>query len=219
MILLGLGASYWQMQQALRWWYQRAALERAAQTYQIQNRTMQDLFALRLSLSAASSSSQLDALAIVDRLHHSLNNLSETLTHSYLNDSLPLAIQALLQQWQLGHPAQQIQLDLPSDWPLDPSERSQLILETLAAWLELTAAPEIPASLGLRLKQQAGRAELTLRWLYPDNTQIAATHAKELRYLRDCFRCLMPGHCHSSIRSQVAEWQFSWKIRLSTVGK
>ena len=212
MILLWLGASHWQMQQALRWWHQRTSMERAAQTDQIQNGLLQDLFALRLSLSAASSSSQPDALIIVDRLHHSLKHLSEALTHPYLTDSLPLAIQSLLQQWQITHPIHQLQLDLPADWLVESPEQSRILLETLATWLELTADPEIPTLLSVSLRQQANRAELTLRWLDSNTTQTAATHAKELRYLRDCFRCLMPGHCHSEIHSQKIQWQFRWRI-------
>lgn len=213
MILLWLGASHWQMQQALRWWYQRASLERAAQADQIQNTLLQDLFALRLSLSAASDSSLSEALFSLDQLHQGLSNLSATLTYSYLSDSLPLAIQSLLQQWQIAHSAQQIQLDLPTSWPQESPERSRIILEMLAAWLELAADPETSDLLGIRLTQQDGRAELTLRLVSPNAAQIAATHATELRYLRDCFRCLMPGWCRHQTQSGTDISQFHWKVR------
>ncbi len=232
MLLLSLiwgGASYWRMQRSLRWWLTQAAVERTDQADQIQNGLMQDLFALRLSLSKSLDLSQPNQTqpnqtqpnqtqpnqaaieTLYNTLYTNLNQLSAALSPPYIRESLPLAIQAMLQQWQAAHPEAKLQLALPATWDLEPIARSQVLLTTLAALLKLSEAAAISA-LSLELSQESGQAKLILRLVYRDSaTRSAATHAKELRYLRDCFRCLMPGWCSHQAQPLADLWQLRWQ--------
>ncbi len=222
MLLLSLiwgGSSYWRMQRSLRWWLTQAAVERADQADQIQNGLMQDLFALRLSLSKSLDLSQPNQTqpnqaaieTLYNTLYTNLNQLSAALSPPYIRESLPLAIQAMLQQWQAVHPEAKLQLALPATWDLEPIARSQVLLTTLAALLKLSEAAAISA-LSLELSQESGQAKLILRLVYRDSaTRSAATHAKELRYLRDCFRCLMPGWCSHQAQPLADLWQLRWQ--------
>jgi hypothetical protein len=224
--LLWEGASHWQMRQALRWWFGRNAAQQAVQADQIQNGLMQDLFALRIGAAPASNTtlSSLNAFTTVDSLYQRLSQLSAALAPPYTSESLPLAIQCLLQQWQVAHPSSQVQFDLPTEqlsapWMSEPPERNRTVLATVAALLQLSD-PVVSVSLSLSSqptnfwsRKPAGKAKLTIRLVYANETTgIAATRTQEFKYLRDCFRCLMPGWCRYHAQSQEENWQFCWRV-------
>lgn len=223
LVLIWQGVSHWQMQQALRWWFSREVVDRATLSDQIQNGIMQDLFAIRLGLTADSNQeilpSQFDALIAADMLYQRLSHLSTTLTPTYASESLPHAIQSLLQQWQGAHPHSQMQLDLGVVWESESAEQNQIVLAVLETLLQLSD-PVASVSLSLTNQSQqrwmgdtAGKAKLTVKLTYADKTKgIAATRAQELKYLRDCFRCLMPGWCNYHTQSQEDTWQFCWRV-------
>lgn len=212
-------ASYWETQQALRWWFRREAIDRAAQADSIQNGLIQDLFALRLSLQPLpnqveeSSTQQGTWLSQVEKLHHELNALSAMLVFPYVAESLPLAIRSLLEQWQLTHPQHQVQLDLPHEWQPEVFERSHMILSTLETLLNLALPASLSsASLEINLIDQLDRAELAVKITYPDYLKITSiTDTKELKYLRRCFHCLASGWCRYHRQSLEAVWRFQWR--------
>ncbi len=222
-LVLGLGlgvklvVSHWEMQRALRWWIKQEVIDRATYADRIQNGLIQDLFALRLSLQSASidpseSLPQQSWLAEAEKLHTILNDLSTAFLSPYLPDSPTLAIRALFQQWQAHHPIQHLQFDLPTDWSPEPLEQSYLILVLLQRLLELTASTVPIALIKVHLVQQNNQAQLSINLIYVETpTQMMATHAKDLKYLRRCFRCLVPGWCHHQVRALETTWQFGWK--------
>lgn len=222
-LVLGLGLglqfalSYWEMQQAWRWWVERDLVERASYADQIQNGLLQDLFALRLGLGSASPDQlQLFAqtlwLSDAEKLHNQLNQLSTALLPAYLPDSLPLAIQALFQQWQTHHPSCRLSLNLPTDWSHEPLARSCLILATLKRFLEIIALSAPIALMTVDLRQQNGKATLTIQLTFvASSARTATAHAKDLKYLRRCFQCFVSGECHYRLQALEATWQLSWK--------
>lgn len=230
-LVLGLGigvnlvVSHREMQQALRWWVRQEVVNRATYADRIQNGLIQDLFALRLSLQSASTDSseslpQRSWLAASEKLHTALHDLSTAFLSPYLPDSPTLAIRTLFQQWQAYHPIQHLQLDLPADWSSEPLEQSYLILALLQRLLELTASSVPIALIKVHLVQQNKQAQLSINLIYVETpTQMMATHAKDLKYLRRCFRCLVPGWCRHQVQELEATWQFGWKKRSQLTNK
>lgn len=200
-------------------------LDRATYADHIQNHLIQDLFALRLSLQSASLGKEESMgqsmgelvvqdswLAETEKLNHGLHALSVALSSSYLPDNLPLAVRALFQQWQIANPTCSVQLNLPTDWPAEPLEHSHIILITLERLLEITTSPAPIAAIAVNLEQQIGKAQLTVKLTYLEiSPQIAATYARELKYLHRCFRCLVPGWCRYQSQAREAIWQFGWR--------
>lgn len=226
-------ASYWQMQQAMRWWCRREAIDLAAQADRIQNGLIQDLFAVRLSLQSALSEVLSEAFSQpledrlqqqrvwvtqAEKLHEHLTDLSHALSQPYLAESLPLAIRSRLKQWQASHSQASLQLDLPQDWRAEPLERSRIILTLLETLLDVAVTAGLPhAALEIVLTDrsiESGRfqAELTVKITYPDvMTRRASTRVKELKYLRRCFCFLVPGRCSYQTQASAAVWRFHWK--------
>jgi hypothetical protein len=216
-LVLIVGLFLWRMRQAWRWWVEQEMQHRTAWADQIQNELLQDLFALRLSLQTAAPADDEAPtrwLSQAEKLYHQLADLGRALSP----DSLPLALQARLHQWQAAHPTCDLQLDLPPDWPAQPLAQNQIALTTLEHLLHRTdTLPLIALRVGL--EQQDGRARLTIElrhWdaLPPSPTRIAAARAKELRYLHRCFCCLMPGWCHCQLQPAATLWQFGWTLPL-----
>jgi hypothetical protein len=211
------------MQQALRWWCNQEAIDRATHADHIQNQILQDLFALRLSVQAFSGD-RLDTLeqqqqvwlTTTEHIHQQLNQLSLALVPAYLTESLPLAIQSSLKQWQIYHPHCPVQLDLPDAWPQETFERNHLILVTLKILLQQVIPVATPDSLQISLGDRAHNAVLSIKITYGDPLALkAATRAQELTYLYRCFRCLLPGRCFYHRQGSQATWHFEWRRSLN----
>lgn len=226
LLLSWIVVSHWEMQQALRWWFRKEVIDRTVLSNQIQNELIQDLFALRLCLrSSLSEQSEVfcrpkDWLADVEKIQQGLYEMSASLSFPYLDESLPLAIRSLLKQWQITHPQHNVKFDLPQhNWQQDAIERNQMILTTLGTLLTIVIPSSLSsASLNVNLFERSNKAELIVKITYPDRlTFTSATHAKELRYLRYCFRCLTPGLCFYHHHALEAIWRFQWKHSCSVI--
>lgn len=211
--------SFWEMQQALRWWSAREAIEQAAQSNKIQNGLIQDLFALRLNLQFSLSQpiekqrlQQQAWLVELGKMYSHLNNLSIMLSPPYLAENLPLAIRSRLQQWLASHPSHQLTLDLPHIWQQDSLERNYIILSSLETLLKLAVPSSLSnAELEISLTDRS-RIELVVKIIYPTGIKSRSiTCIRELKYLRSCFCCLAPGRCHYQHQSNEAIWQFQWR--------
>jgi hypothetical protein len=219
-ILLWFAVSHWQMQQAMRWWFKEEAIDRASQSDRVQNELIQDLFALRLSLQTLPPDSSKELvlhqqawLANTENLHHHLIDLSAALTHPYLAESLPLALRSHLNQWQLAHPHCKLQLNVPSDWQPESFERNRVILMILKTLLKIALPSTLSTTvLDVSLRERSHGATLIIKITYPDRlTRISLTCGRELKYLRWCFHCLMPGQCLYQAHAHEAIWTFQWR--------
>lgn len=205
--------------QAMRWWFKQQTIALSTHADQIQNGLLQDLFAIRLRLQAPLSEQSEDGMSQqqawiseAKKLHDQLTHLNEALIPPYLAESLPLAIQSLLKQWELSHPHNQLRMDLPYGWRPEPLERSWMILKTLETLLNLAISASLPhVSLEVTLIDQSPQAELQIKVTYPDRlTHLSLTRTRELKYLCHCFRCLAPGRCFYYSRALTAVWRFQW---------
>ncbi|MBF2072279.1 MAG: hypothetical protein IGS50_00730 [Synechococcales cyanobacterium C42_A2020_086] len=96
-------AFLWGTQQAMQWWESRRVLRLNTEVEVLRDQVLQELFTMRRCLELVSLETGEAAdqqrhvwLAQVETLHQSLERLGFQLSPPYVEDSLPLAIQALL---------------------------------------------------------------------------------------------------------------------------
>jgi hypothetical protein len=219
MLFLWSVVSCGEMQRALQWWFQRQSAQLLSESEQIHNGVLQEVFALRrdlersLSAGTGASTSQSQAwLQQTEQLHQSLQQLSETLTPPFLSESLPLAMQWMLQPLQASE--LNLQIDLPSNWQHDSAEQNRMILMLLDELLTRALADAaIDALHQIRLLAAKQYGELTVRVTYPDRqTMTALRETKELKYLYCCFQSLTPGRCLCQTENTTVMWRFRWRL-------
>jgi len=144
-ILIWLFVSYFRAQRALRWWERRRGFQLYCETERIRNGLLQESLAMRRSIELLlgdscqiSLQSVRDWLKGIETFHNSLGQLSDRLSPPYVEESLPLAIQYLLELWQTYNPKLNIQIELPGDWRDESPECSRVILIALDELLRIT---------------------------------------------------------------------------------
>lgn len=224
MLLLWSTASHLEMQRALRWWFKRQSARLISESEQIHNGLLQEVFAIRRGLelslvdeTGASAIQNRDWLTKTEKLHESLAQLSDVLFPPYLGESLPLAIQSLIQsliQSQVIHPSITLKMLLPTEWHEMSPERDRIILNILHELLTLSLpAVAIADSHSVQLSSDGKRGELTISLTCGDRPALTALiHSKELAYLRRCFQCLTPGQCLCRVEALNITWRFRWNL-------
>jgi hypothetical protein len=151
----------------------------------------------------------------LEQLHHSLEKLSDRLVPAYTEDSLPIAIQCLINSWQIRNPPVKFQLDLPTGWREEQPERNLLIVKILDELLRINIAKhskQILIYIGLKRLSNVG--ELTIQATYTDNcTIIKPSKSEELEYLSETFRVLTSGQCFYRQENSKMSWYFSWELQ------
>jgi hypothetical protein len=211
--------SWHQTQAALQWWEGRRTLRLDQQAEYIREGLLQELFTMRrcLELSETPDPSHTQHqhwLSQVEKLHQSLEQLGYQLSPPYSEESLPLALQHLLQQWQRRPPTCKIELDLPLQWQEQRSESNRLVITALDELLQLVLPQDaVGLSAQICLRTQGHRAELALQVMYPDPTlRSQVCRARELRYLERAFEVLAAGRCFQQQRGATASWRLSWPL-------
>jgi hypothetical protein len=207
------------MQQALQWWSCRQSMKLFLEAEKIRDGLLQESFTIRRSLELVSGNhvelsgqKTQECLEKIDNFHQSLVKLSDRLFPVYLQHSLPLAIESLLEPWLASHPHLYFHIDMPTEWPYEPAERSMIILRTLEELLKVTL-PEVltPVSIDIKLKNQENRGVLTIKITYPDvPTFIFYSTLPESGYICDSFRFLTSGKSICSSKNLSASWYFCW---------
>ena len=72
-----------------------------------------------------------DWLKKIEKLHYSLEQLSDRLDPAYLEDSLPLASQYVVEAWQKCNPRLKIEMKWPAHWMHELPDRSLVVLRIL----------------------------------------------------------------------------------------
>ena len=154
-IIIWLFVSYSRARRALQWWERRRAFQLYCETERIRNGLLQESLAMRRSIELLlgdsceiSLQSVRDWLTGIEKFHHSLGQLSDRLSPPYVEESLPLAIQYLLELWQTYNPKLNIQMELPRDWPDESPECSRVILIALDELLRITLSEVATSHLG-----------------------------------------------------------------------
>jgi hypothetical protein len=209
------------MQHALQWWFKRQSAQLSSESEQIHNGLLQEVFAIRRSLelslieeTGVSLNQGHDWLHKAEKLHQSLEQLSDTLSPPFLSESLPLAMQCMLAR-QRNQSGLNLEVTLPSQWNDASSERNRIILMVLDELLKLAlpkAAIEATQRIGLSADETTG--ELTVELTYPDlQTLTSLMQTKELKYLCCCFQCLAPGRCICQKENLTVIWRFRWRLQ------
>jgi hypothetical protein len=211
--------SYYKAQQALKWWSCRQSLKLLLEAEKIRDDLLQESFTIRRSLEflptdnlELSLNKTQECLRKIDHFHHSLARLSDRLFPVYLQDSLPFAIQSVLEPWLTSHSHFYFRIDLPNSWRHEPPERSLIVLRALEELLQISL-PEIlvPISVEIRLEQQANLGRLLVQITYPDvSTLLFYTNLPELDYLCESFKFLTSGKCVCRSQNLSLNCCFSW---------
>jgi hypothetical protein len=207
------------IQQALKWWSYRQCIKLFLEAENIRDSLLQELLTIRrnfdllatdnLNLSAAQIREDLPKIR---HFYDSLVKLSDRLCPSSIQDSLPLAIECLLDIWLTSKPHLYFHIHLPAQWRHESAERSLIILNTLEELLIITL-PEvfIPITIDINLQQKINIAQLTVQLTYPDiSTLIFHTSLPELEYLYDSFKILVSGQCFCQNQNLKVVWHFLW---------
>jgi hypothetical protein len=144
------------------------------------------------------------------------------LSPPYLEDSLPMAIATLIQDWQVQHSVVQVDLKLPSEWTSEPPERSRVLLIAVGELLRIALPePKVLACVTVSLEQVGSWSELRFQVVYPNlgksiakHDSLEATlhsHDKELKALQHAFRLLTQGECYRRQRERTTIWYFRWR--------
>lgn len=208
-------------QKALQWWSYRQSIKLFLEAEKIRDGLLQESFTIRRSLDvltidnlSLSIDGIQDCIKKVDNFHHSLVQLSDRLCPTFIQDSLPLSIEYLLQPWLSSHPHLYFHIDMPDYWRHEPTECSLIILRVLEELL-IIALPEaelsIAVSLYIKLKQIGNMGQLVVKISYPDiSTLIFHSQLPELEYLYHIFKFLISGRCLYYHRNLRSFWHFYW---------
>ncbi|MBH8572916.1 hypothetical protein I8752_07775 [Nostocaceae cyanobacterium CENA369] len=210
---------YYRIQQALQWWHYRQSIKLFLEAEKIRDELLQEIFTIRCNLyllklenMSISSDKTQKYLDKIDNLHHSLVQLSDRLFPPFLQDSLPLAIQCLLERWLVSNPHIHFQSDMPLDWRYEPLERGLIVLMSLEELLTIILS-EILASVSIyfSLKQKENVGELKVQINYPDvSTFVFNSHIPEFKHLCETFRFLTSGKCLYRTQELRVTWYFIW---------
>jgi hypothetical protein len=187
--------------QAWQWWQMQQTLQSHHTAESIRDGLLQQTFAFRRYLEnniesdpCAQPKPEQTArwLERFQTFYQSLESLSNQLSPPFTADSLPLALQFVVTDWQKFHPNLTLQLTLPPDWPHSPL-KNQTILSVVRGLLTLLIPTNSTAQqLQLTLSPQDSLHTLTfqLKGLH-DLQNIAAS--SEMQHLKEIFHSLSAG--------------------------
>lgn len=246
-------------QQAWQWWHRQQAMQSHHTAEAIRDGLLQQTFAFRRYLeiageaaeatsgktteSAASENPQPHSAAETARwlerfqtFYQSLETLSDELSPPFLADSLPLALQFTLKNWQppgqspgqlpgqsSGRQAAcpQLQFQLPQDWPHSNAEENQVILSIAIALLTIllpqshTTDP-ITVSLTHDLTHDNGRNTLSLTiGKDPTHTTSKVLALAELQHLKEIFHSLIGGQLEIKETDTTLTSNLHWQPSLA----
>ena len=213
--------------QAWQWWHQHQAVQSHQTAESIRDGLLQQTFAFRRYLETAGQGDSGRAIASeqntrwLDRLqtfYQSLESLSDELSPPFVADSLPLALQFTLKNWQsaqgdLFRDRPDLRLSIPSDQLQSSPHHNQIILSILTTLLTvLTPAGNSHTQLTVNLSHEADLNTLILK--ISNNTAPPlpkVSEIAELQHLKEIFHSLMTGKLDisqetTSITSRI-QWQ------------
>jgi hypothetical protein len=210
---------YHRTQEALQWWASRESSKLFLEAEKIRDGLLQESFTIRRSLEMLtvdnlqlSAKQTQECLKKIDTFHDSLAQLSDRLFPAYLQDSLPLAIQSLLEPWIASRNHIYFHVDMPDCWRHEPAEGSLIVLRALEELLRITL-PEVltPISIYITLKQQGNIAQLLVQITYPDVSNLVFySSLPELAHLCESFKFLTSGKCFCRTKNLSVTWYFCW---------
>ncbi|MGV2827548.1 hypothetical protein [Myxosarcina sp. GI1(2024)] len=143
--------------------------------------------------------------------HAYLKELSDRLSPPYLEEGLPLAIECLVQKWQLAKPNCKFQLKLTSQWRQNSSDRNRIVLTAVDGILELKLSDLKKVLIGIELQQNArdNQLKITLE-RHASHSALSSDKCRELEYLSQSFRILTSGRWIAQTQKSLATSHLSW---------
>lgn len=221
-LLSQLLSSDYQTRQALRWWHQRQVNRLHGSAELIRDGILQELFALRRGLELIDGECNLppESLRQLEALHLRLEEVSNELSPAFSRDSLPLAMQHILQVWQRRHPTVRLTTQLTSGNTLPPTLTSRVALTTLEEVLQLitgrletdtTTGTDITMAIHLQQEDASGAIAIALSGL-PRRHCNDIAQMEDLTHLRQAFEVLTGGSVTQVANDSTLRWQLSWPI-------
>ncbi len=204
--------------QTAQWWEAKQRLRVNRQVERVRDGLMQDLFTIRRRIELLDHQSDVDIHALLQQIstmHHDLEHLTEHLSPPYIEDSLPLAIQNLVEQQRQGL-SLPINLDLPANWLHSSATQNHTIVLMLDELIYLTIQPKTTQSIHLALSTRTDQGIvqglLTMSVMYANRDVCTAVQqSQEVAYLCRAFQLLTSGRCTQTRQDAVGQWQFRWR--------
>ena len=199
-------------QQAWKWWHQQQAIQSHHTAESIRDGLLQQTFAFRRYLETIGEGKTTDSLATPNQttrwlerfqtFYHSLETLSDELSPPFIADSLPLALQFTLKNWQSAQAPSQhsapalsaSQLHFPPNWPQSPPHQNQIILSIVTALLTHLPKGYSAQPPNITLSRENKLNALTLQISnVPDQPTSKILELAELQHLKEIFHSLAAG--------------------------
>jgi hypothetical protein len=216
----GLFIYHRRTQQALLWWNNRLWMRMCEEGEEIRNGLLQDSFAMRRylelsTINAATSevSEKKHYLEAFEKFHTSLNELSDYLFPPHIDDSLPLAMQHLLDSWKFRIKGLTIESDLPSSWYQESHQLSRIILMILDELLRIYIIDNYTnLSIVTSLNKCNIYSEIIVTFIHDSHIRQNSSNpsSSELKYLHHSFQFLTNGLCNHQIINNREIWSFRW---------
>ncbi|BDA76288.1 unknown protein (plasmid) [Calothrix sp. PCC 7716] len=184
----------------------------------IRNGVLQTTFFMRRHLESPVPSStenqhKLDKhyLESIEKFHNSVKELSDYLYPAYIDESLPLAIQHLLDTWK-NRSGLKLEYELPTEWSDEACERIHLFLMLLEEFLriyvlEVTNNP----SVYVKLKQQKTLSELMIQFTYSEESKLNDIKTvDDIFHLYRTIEILLSAKCYHHRRHKTETWYLRW---------
>lgn len=211
------------MERAIQWWYDRQSKQLTWEAERIRDCLLQESFAVRRSLELSLLRSHKSAIDPVlnwieqfQIFHAYLKELSDRLSPPYLEEGLPLAIECLVQKWQLAKPNCKFQLKLTPQWRQNSSDRNRIVLTAVDGILELELSDLKKVVIDLDLQQNArdNQLKITLE-RHTSHSALSSDKCRELKYLSQSFRILTSGTLLVRAQKSLVSYQLSWSSQLN----
>ncbi|MBE9066070.1 hypothetical protein IQ260_05330 [Leptolyngbya cf. ectocarpi LEGE 11479] len=201
---------------AWQWWHQRQTAQLHKQAESIRDDLLQQTFAFRRYLEStlathADTDQAEQWLERFQSFYQSLEQLSDRLSPPFIDDSLPLALQFMVQTWQHSHPGLTVKLDVPSDWPGQSVNNNPIILSVITGVIELLT-PVDDYQLQIILERQDNLCTLTFKQEnYQATGQKICASTPEITHLKEIFCGLTAGRLDIVTTETGLSGQLCWQ--------
>ncbi|MDX2243137.1 MAG: hypothetical protein NW224_20850 [Leptolyngbyaceae cyanobacterium bins.302] len=213
------------LQRSLQWWQLRQTMKLTQEAETIRNGLLQESFVMRRSLELMrtpanplmidpNEQTNEQCLAMLEKFHLALKDLSDRLSPPYGEDNFPLAIQYLLEQWRSRFPSLTIRTTLPDDWQHNSDPHQRLVLLMLDELLHLGNSLETVNlhTIHITMNQNKTINQLSIGFEGEQlSTFMNSTKTRDWSYLRQTFQFITSGKCWFQSTPSQLIWHFQWQ--------
>ena len=215
------------MADLLQWWQQQRITSLKQEADVVRNGVLQEVFAIRrrLALCSAQQTAQkrdnLDcapqAVELdLEKIHTSLNQLSDRLDPPYIQESLPLAIGYAVDKWKASLP---LILHLPQVWSSEPTVHAYLLLVFLNEFCKTLIAQSTPqttraallsCNISLKCASDSKNLTITLSYIDPVPAATITQLTARLTPIVQTFQLLSKGDFTMRLAANNATFKLIW---------